>query len=147
VFIPNIYSSSLGLESPDDDDPKKWQKFGWKYLGSIVVFVIAYTGIGWYADEMEKERKRLAGNDDSPTTSQETQQQQQRGITDAAAATAVAVAQPTDEIAGFISELDELKKYRAELVAALDSAESDERRNELREEIGELRAEIDLLER
>lgn len=57
--IPDVPSTSLGFfEEADAKDPNKWKKFAWKYLGSLVTFLIAYKTLHWYVDRLEADGKR-----------------------------------------------------------------------------------------
>lgn len=45
------------IPDPHTNDPKKWQKFAWKYLGAAVVFGFAYNAVHRYVDQKEAEAK------------------------------------------------------------------------------------------
>jgi hypothetical protein len=57
--IPDINSTDIGaVPDPHTHDPKKWQKFAWKYLGALVTFGVAYKVLHWYVAKVEKEGKQ-----------------------------------------------------------------------------------------
>jgi hypothetical protein len=57
--IPDINSTEIGaVPDPHTHDPKKWQKFAWKYLGALVTFGVAYKVLHWYVAKVEKEGKQ-----------------------------------------------------------------------------------------
>ncbi|KAJ8906067.1 hypothetical protein NDN08_002566 [Rhodosorus marinus] len=66
-----IPSTSLGFSEErvgDDEDPNKWIKFGFKYAGAVVVFLIAFGSLRAYEASLEaeaaKRRKEQEGSDD-----------------------------------------------------------------------------------
>ncbi len=157
--IPDVQSTGLGLEDPEDD-PKKWQKFVWKYLGSLVVFAIAYKTVGWYADSLEEEgRKKRDEVEERKLAREEYEAQRAAARRDAEdvrkererlGALQDQTPQvpslsdpytPIQDTPGFISELDQLRAYRADLAAELAAAGS-ARKRDIEEELVLLDAEI-----
>lgn len=56
--IPDVPSTSLGMEDPDANDPLKWKKFAFKYAGAVLLFMISYKTLHWYVDRLEADGKR-----------------------------------------------------------------------------------------
>lgn len=56
--IPDVSSTSLGLEDPMTNDPLKWKKFAWKYAGAVLLFFVSYKTLHWYVDRLEADGKR-----------------------------------------------------------------------------------------
>lgn len=56
--IPDVSSTSLGLEDPMTNDPLKWKKFAYKYAGALLLFLVSYKTLHWYVDRLEADGKR-----------------------------------------------------------------------------------------
>jgi hypothetical protein len=57
--LPDINSTDIGaIPDPHTHDPKKWQKFAWKYLGVLITFGVSYKALHWWVDRVEKEGKQ-----------------------------------------------------------------------------------------
>jgi hypothetical protein len=57
--LPDINSTDIGaIPDPHTNDPKKWQKFAWKYVGVLITFGVAYKTLHWYVGRVEKEGKQ-----------------------------------------------------------------------------------------
>jgi hypothetical protein len=57
--LPDINSTDIGaIPDPHTKDPKKWQKFAWKYVGALMTFGVAYKTLHWYVGRVEKEGKQ-----------------------------------------------------------------------------------------
>lgn len=57
--IPDIRSTSLGIDNPESNDPLRWQKFAWKYAGAVLLFFVSYKTLHWYVDRLEADGKRM----------------------------------------------------------------------------------------
>lgn len=57
--IPDIGSTSLGIDNPESTDPLKWQKFAWKYAGAVLLFFVSYKTLHWYVDRLEADGRRM----------------------------------------------------------------------------------------
>jgi hypothetical protein len=56
---PDVKSVDIGqVQDPHTNDPLKWKKFVWKYVGALIVFGASYKGLHWYVDSLSKEGKR-----------------------------------------------------------------------------------------
>lgn len=138
--LPDVHSTSLGLDPLDPlyDDPKKWQKFAWKYLGSIVVFLVAYRAVNYYVDKLEEDgKKRRDEVEENKVLKQQFDEQeadqlkakqmlmsaqapgaahlQTAGAVAGAPQQPAALFKPVQEEEGFVSELDELRTLQVEL--------------------------------
>jgi len=74
-----IPSTSLGFSEErvgDDEDPNKWIKFGFKYAGAVIVFLIAFGSLRAYEASLEaeaaKRKKQQEGSDDDGTEEDQT---------------------------------------------------------------------------
>lgn len=56
--MPDVSSTSLGLEDPMTNDPLKWRKFAYKYAGAVLLFFVSYKTLHWYVDRLEADGKR-----------------------------------------------------------------------------------------
>lgn len=59
--IPDISSTSwtsFGFEEKDAKDPKRWTKFGIKYAGAVLLFLVSYQSLHWYVARLEKDGQR-----------------------------------------------------------------------------------------
>lgn len=56
--VPDVSSTSLGLEDPMTNDPLKWRKFAYKYAGALLLFFVSYKSLHWYVDRLEADGKR-----------------------------------------------------------------------------------------
>jgi hypothetical protein len=55
----DIKSTDIGqVQDPHTNDPLKWRKFAWKYVGALIVFGVSYKALHWYVDSVAKEGKR-----------------------------------------------------------------------------------------
>lgn len=175
--FPDVNSTTLGLDPYEiEDDPKKWQKFAWKYLGSIVVFLIAYRAVNKYAESLEKDGKELRevveenkvlakqfeeedkkSRERAEVMLKKVQQpgrvqQEQQGQEKQQQQVGMSLFRTVEEEDGFVSELDELRTLRVELevrLKALEKANSVEAKDEMwkvEREVKDLDREIEELE-
>lgn len=170
--MPDIQSTSLGLEDPTND-PKWKQKHILNYIGMFVAFGICYKSIGWYADKLDEEGKLkrddveerkaarsvydeelkimkdrhelLMRSQQQPPQMQAQAQAQAQAQVLPAAVPPTADYTPIQQHKNFVSEIDQLRMLRDERAVELKSVDST-RRDELRAELADLDAEIASLE-
>lgn len=173
--IPDVSSTSLGLEDPMVNDPLKWRKFAYKYAGAVLLFLVSYKSLNWYVERLEADGKRkrqeleenktiiqgINGGENvqaatSPTPSSVTANQ-------TADVAGLGTALPTgeeeqlpamrifdpvkEEEPQSVSELDELYVYKIELQAKLRDLDSQTRTREIDAEKREIETDLKLLDK
>lgn len=145
--IPEVNSTTLGLEDPQANDPLKWRKFAWKYAGALALFLVAYKSLHWYVDALEADGKRRKEEmEENKVIASEFQEDQARAQTllNAAQNPAQSIVtednaqnkqpamlfKPVQEEEGFVSELDELRTLQVELEAKLKALNAERRQTD-----------------
>ncbi|KAI0565964.1 hypothetical protein FGB62_13g128 [Gracilaria domingensis] len=161
--IPSNSWTSIGFEPQDANDPNKWKKFAWKYVGAVLLFFVSYKTLHWYVDRIEEEGKqRKKGLEETREFSNELKSggNSSAGVSSMFQNTVEQNAdfkRMMDEQQSSIqtsSELDELYRYRDELDSRLRelrkqgrTPEIDAEKKEVKLELRSLAGEISTLER
>ncbi|CAN8066776.1 unnamed protein product [Agarophyton chilense] len=162
--IPSNSWSSIGFEPEDANDPNKWKKFAWKYVGAVLLFFVSYKTLHWYVDRIEEEGQQSKKNlEESREFSNELKKGGTTSVNTSSMLQNAVEQNPelkrmlepiTESSFQTSSELEELYKFRDELNAKLRelrkrgrNPEIDAEKKEVQIELKALASEISTLER
>mmetsp|Transcript_605 Transcript_605/g.2038 ORF Transcript_605/g.2038 Transcript_605/m.2038 type:complete len:244 (-) Transcript_605:537-1268(-) len=165
-------STSLGFTEErvgDEHDPKKWIKYGFKYAGAVVLFLIIFGNLKLYERQVmaEKERRRKEKEARSAPQSEAAQTATALTATDGSQAAvqeapAFTLPQPSGplfpkrdhENEEKLDPVDELLMEETSLTAKLERLRknkrtkiNDEKKAEVKEQLRQIEAELEALQR
>lgn len=175
--FPDVPSTSLGLgfaADPQTNDPLKWKKFAYKYVGAVLVFLISYKTLHWYVDGLAKDGKRQREEvEENKEILREINAPKEANVGIVSNAAPVVVATKTvenstgasvvantdadvpqmrifdqvkEEAPNVVSELEELYVYKIELETKRRDLEADKKSSDVRSQKEDISTELKALE-